>query len=237
MLATIIVFNVLVIIYQILIEVFSSLFIIDGIQIDKAKFQIISILTGTGFTTHESELMLMTKRRRKMTQVIMLFSYIFNISIVSTIVNVFISYGNTNLLEVSIGIGLTLLNFILLLVLYKSNHMRKKFEEFIKRTAMTAREKRKSIISIYDTYGNKVIAEVEVIKLKYGMKTKNIAQLELKNKYQIQILVVKRGEELLSEITSDFVIKEGDILVVFGKLKEIKKLFCKEIQEKDKINQ
>lgn len=68
--------------YQIIIEIFSSIFSIEGVQIDKSKFQVISILTGTGFTTNESELMLSTKRRRKLTQILILFSYLFNITIV-----------------------------------------------------------------------------------------------------------------------------------------------------------
>ena len=90
LLAAIIVFNVLILMYQIIIEIFSSIFSIEGVQIDKSKFQVISILTGTGFTTNESELMLSTKRRRKLTQILILFSYLFNITIVSTIINLFI---------------------------------------------------------------------------------------------------------------------------------------------------
>lgn len=220
-----------------MIELFSVLFSIEGIQIDKSKFQVISLLTGTGFTTHESELMLLTKRRRKLTQMVMLFSYIFNISIVSTIVNVFISSGNANWKESGIGIGLTLLNIALLFCLNRSNWVKECFEKGIHKAANKMKEKRKNSISIYDSYANKVIAEVEIRELKRGMKTKSIEELELKNKENIQILVAKRGETIISEVQGDFSIKEGDILIVFGKLKDIKRVFYRdnEIIEAKKV--
>lgn len=198
---------------------------------DKSKFQVISLLTGTGFTTHESELMLLTKRRRKLTQTIMLFSYIFNISIVSTIVNVFLLSGNTNWKESGVGIALTILNAILLFVLNRSNKLKSFLEEKIKKIASKRNEKRKNIISVYDSYANKVIAEVQIVELKRGMKTKSIEELGLKNRYDIQILVAKRGETIISEVKADFMIKEGDTLVVFGSLREIKKVFYREIEE------
>lgn len=219
----------MVLIYQILIEVFSALFSIEGIQMDKSKFQVISLLTGTGFTTHESELMLLTKQRRKLTQLVMLFSYIFNISIVSTIINVFISSGNTNWSELVIGVGLTILNIVLVFTLYRSNRVRRALEQRIKRLASKVKEKRKNIISVYDSYVGKVIAEVEVVELKRGMKTKSIAELELKHNYDLQILVIKRGEQIISEVKGEFIIKEGDMLLVFGKLRDIKKVFYQEV--------
>ena len=131
LLAAFIVFNVLILLYQIMIEVYSAIFRIDGVQIDKAKFQIISILTGTGFTTNESELMLATRRRRKITQILILISYIFNITIVSTIVNIFMSTSNTEWTEILIGMGLTILNIILLIGLNKSSKIRRVFDNIV----------------------------------------------------------------------------------------------------------
>ena len=150
LLASIILFNLLIIIYQIIIEIFTAIFRIEGVQIDKARFQIISIITGTGFTTSESELMLATKRRRKLTQMIILFSYIFNISIVTTIVNVFISYSpqDTNLFEFEIGAGLTAINILLLIGLNKSTRIRKVFDNIAIKIATRVEKKRINPISV-----------------------------------------------------------------------------------------
>lgn len=218
-----VVFNILVFIYQIIIEVFSTIFSIEGIQIDKAKFQIISIITGTGYTTNESELMLFTKRRRKLTQVMILFSYIFNISIVTTIVNIFISSGDTSVWELEIGISLTVMNFILLLILNKSSKVRTAFDDFVKKTAAKVREKRNNPISIYDYYGDKIIAEVMVLQLNERIEQLNVEKL--KNDYHIDLLAVRRGEETISDLKKIEKIQINDVLLLFGEPKRIRNIF------------
>ena len=220
-----VVFNILIFIYQIIIEIFSAIFSIEGIQIDKAKFQIISIITGTGFTTHESELMLITKKRRKLTQAMILFSYIFNISIVTTIVNIFISSGDTSIWELEVGIALTIMNFILLLILNKSSKVRTAFDNFVKNTATKVRAKRNNPISIYDYYGDKIIAEVMVLQL--NEKIEKLSIEKLKNNYHIDLLAVRRGEEIISDIKEINKIQINDILLLFGEIKKIKSIFKK----------
>ena len=211
--------------YQIIIEIFSAIFRIEGIQLDKARFQIISIIAGTGFTTGESELMLATKRRRKLTQIMILFSYIFNISIVTTIVNIFISYNNTTLLEFEIGAGLTAINIVLLISLNKSTRIRKTFDNIVKKIAIKTEKRRINPVSVYDYYGNKVIAAIIINNL--NNKIKQLSLEELKKDFDIQLLVVKRGNSVISELNPNLKIEDNDILLVFGNLKKIKGLFKK----------
>lgn len=222
LLAALIVFNLIIIIYQIVVEVFSAIFSIEGIQLDKAKFQIISILTGTGFTTAESELMLSTKRRRKLTQTMILFSYIFNVTILSTIVNIFISTANTSFVEVAIGVILTIINFTILVIFNKSGKIRSNVDRRVKLLAMQFRKRKGNSISIYDVYGEKCVVEVNLRGLNRKIQDKTAKDLD--KEYNIQILVIKRGEELFSNI-EEMEIKRNDILIVFGNLKNIKKLF------------
>ena len=225
LLAAIIVFNILVFIYQVMIEIFTTIYSIEGIQLDKAQFQIISILTGTGFTTSESELMLLTKRRRKITELMMLFSYIFNISIVSTLVNIIISSAGPAINELIIGIVLTIINFLIIALLNKSTKVKSKLENFIKKIATNVKKKRKNPISVYDTLGDKVIAEINVLKINNNMN--NINTEKLKEKYDIQVLVIKRGEQVISSIEPNITINYNDIVIVFGKMRNIKKIFVK----------
>ena len=230
LLAAIIVFNILVFIYQVMIEIFTTIYSIEGIQLDKAQFQIISILTGTGFTTSESELMLLTKRRRKITELMMLFSYIFNISIVSTLVNIIISSAGPAINELIIGIVLTIINFLIIALLNKSTKVKSKLENFIKKIATNVRKKRKNPISVYDTLGDKEIAEINVLKINNNMN--NINTEKLKEKYDIQVLVIKRGEQVISSIEPNITINYNDIVIVFGKMRNIKKIFVKEKSRK-----
>lgn len=223
LLAAIIVFNVLILLYQIMIEIYSAIFRIDGVQIDKARFQIISILTGTGFTTNESEIMLATRKRRKITQIMILISYIFNISIVSTIVNLFMSTSNTSWTELVIGIGLTILNITLLIGLNRSSRIRRLFDNIVLKIGKNKKRRKVNPISIYDYYGNKVIAEVRITEL--HEKIMDLDIVKLKRQYDIQLLVIKRGSLIISDINENIKVQNNDVLLVFGNYKVIRKLF------------
>lgn len=206
-----------------MIEVYSAIFRIDGVQIDKARFQIISILTGTGFTTNESEIMLATRKRRKITQIMILISYIFNISIVSTIVNIFMSTSNTSWTELVIGIGLTILNITLLIGLNRSSRIRRLFDNIVLKIGKNKKRRKVNPISIYDYYGNKVIAEVRITEL--HEKIMDLDIVKLKRQYDIQLLVIKRGSLIISDINENIKVQNNDVLLVFGNYKVIRKLF------------
>ena len=93
--AALLLFSFIILIYYVITELFTFFFRFTGIPVDKARFQVISLLTGTGFTTRESEIILASRRRRRLARVTMLFGYVFNVTIVSAFINVFISMGET----------------------------------------------------------------------------------------------------------------------------------------------
>lgn len=227
--AALILFNILILIYQVIIEIFTTLCRINGITSEKAKFQVISLLTGTGFTTSESEVMLLTKKRRKLAQRIMLFSYIFNISIVSIFVNIFISSINTTMTEIKVGIIFTLCNLIFMIFINRSKTFRNILDKIVLSVVNRKKKKQDNFIYVYDTYGKKVIAEIELKTIRDEFKNKTIEDIKLKNTYGIQLLVIKRKEEVISEIWPNTMIQEGDTIVVFGKMKDIKNAFVKHI--------
>ena len=118
--SALILFNILIFVHQILIEILTAIVRLTGISYDKAEFQVVSLLTGTGFTTSESEQMLQTKKRRKIAQNIMLFNYIFNISFISVFINIFISSENSSLNEIKIGLLVTFWNIVFIIFLKKT---------------------------------------------------------------------------------------------------------------------
>lgn len=225
--AGLLLFNILILIYQILIEIFTALCRLTGMSYEKAKFQVISLLTGTGFTTIESEGMILTKRRRKLAQTIMLFSYIFNISIVSLIVNVFMSTSSSSNTEVKIGLLFTAWNIVLIIFLRKSKIIRKIVDAMAVKISDYRSKRKDNYVTIYDTFGNKVIAEIEIRNIRKDMRDKTIEENELKSKYNIQLLVIKRKEEVITQIMPDTIIQENDTIVVFGRMKDIKIAFIK----------
>ena len=65
LMTSVILIMVFIIIYVILIEIFSMLFRITGLTKEKASFQAISLLTNCGFTTGESEVITSDRLRRR----------------------------------------------------------------------------------------------------------------------------------------------------------------------------
>ena len=84
-------FSLIILLYWIITELFTIFFRFTGLPDEKARFQVISLLTGCGFTTRESEMILSNRPRRRLARITMLFGYVFNITIVSAFVNVFLS--------------------------------------------------------------------------------------------------------------------------------------------------
>lgn len=222
-----ILFNILILLYQIIIEVFTILFRITGINLEKSRFQVISILTCTGFTTSESETMLLTKRRRKLTTAMMMFSYIFNVTIVSIIVNLLMSTSTTNIHEIKLGILLTVINIILIFFVRRSKLFKSTLDKFIIKITNSKIMRKGNSLFVYDTYGTKSIVEVEINNLRESFKNKTIEEIGLKEKYDIQLLVLKRGEDIIDLVYGDVKLENNDVIVVFGKMKNIKAAFLK----------
>ena len=84
-------FSLIILLYWVITELFTFFFRLTGLPAEKARFQVISLLTGTGFTTRESEMVLSSRKRRRLARITMLFGYVFNITIVSAFINVFFS--------------------------------------------------------------------------------------------------------------------------------------------------
>ena len=84
-------FSLIILLYWVITELFTIFFRFTGLPEERARFQVISLLTGCGFTTKESEIVLSNRARRRLARITMLFGYVFNITIVSAFVNVFLS--------------------------------------------------------------------------------------------------------------------------------------------------
>ncbi|MPM43777.1 hypothetical protein SDC9_90454 [bioreactor metagenome] len=75
------------IIFLIIIDIFAVLFRLTGLSREKARFQVISLLTSTGYTTRESELITQHPIRRKLASALMVVSYVSTLTFISFLVN------------------------------------------------------------------------------------------------------------------------------------------------------
>ena len=122
-----ILFALIVLIYWVISEMFTILFRFAGLPDEKARFQVLSLLTGTGFTTHESEMILTTPRRRRLARITILFGYVFNLTIVTIIINAFLalrlSQAEHEFLAVLAPLGSVALIFAFIRIVLKVTHI------------------------------------------------------------------------------------------------------------------
>lgn len=59
----------IILVYVIFIEIFTIIFRLTGLTNDKARFQVISLFTNSGFTTQEAELIVSSRVRRRIANI------------------------------------------------------------------------------------------------------------------------------------------------------------------------
>ena len=226
-LAAIIVFDILIIIYEIMVQIFSALYEINGLTKEQARFQVTSLLTGTGFTTAESEKMLETKKRKRLTRDIMIISYIFNISIISTLISLFTSTKNVDLEELIIGIVISLGIIFILFCTKRIPKVRIFFQTSLLKFVEKTLYREKNPIIVYDYYDKNILAEIKLNKMPQMLKDKKIKDLELEEKYNIKILYLKRKNRIISNIKDNTKLYRKDAIIILGSKEKIEKVFLK----------
>ena len=226
-----------IMVYLILIQIFAILFRITGLTKDKAKFQAISLLTSCGFTTSESEIITNDRVRRKIAVVAMVTGYSFSVIIVSLIFNLLANLnqaqtrGTLNVIMIASAV------FIGLLIFFQLPFIKKGLECIIAKLALKAirRSKYGNTITILDNYGKDAICEIVVNDMPDILEDKKLSESNVRSLYKLNILLVKRRNKIV-EITKDTMLREHDIIVVFGLYQSIKDLFSVNIDSVELID-
>ena len=220
-------FSFMIILYLVITELFTFFFRFTGLPADKARFQVISLLTGTGFTTRESEIILSSRRRRRLARVTMLFGYVFNITIVSTFINVFISVKDANITQQIFGLliplGLVALVFVLMRApgvrAWTDNLMRRLVDRFIyKHETFNA-------VLLIENISSESIAQVTLRHIPEEYQGKMLAETRLRAETGIMVMLVERAGKEPVPAQASTVFEAGDKLTVFGNYKTICRAF------------
>ena len=221
-----ILFSAIVLIYWIILEMFTVMFRITGLPDDKARFQVLSILTGAGYTTKESESFVSSKMRRKLAQVTMLFGYVFNVSIVSALVNVFFSLKEAQVDTFFVGIVVPLMIAALVILLIRTRFVRKRIDLVFSRIAgKIMKQDKVNTVLLMDYIGHDSIANVILKEVPEALVGKTLMESRLKQEHGIQVLLVERDGIRIERAKAETIFKPGDRLTVFGTYKEISQVF------------
>ena len=219
-------FILMIVLYGTISEMFTILFRFTGLPDEKARFQVISLLTGCGFTTRESEMFLSSRARRRMARITMLFGYVFNITIVSSLINVFFSMRQEQTGKYSLGIFVPLAEAALLVALIRVPKIRSwlehKLEMLVNRFFLPEQS---NYAMIVDYIGEETIAVVTLLHLPEALRDKPLSQTGLKAEQNILVLLVEKPGEKAKPAAADTVFAPGDKLTVFGDYRVIRTVF------------
>lgn len=219
-------FSLIILIYWIILELFTMMFRVTGLPDDKARFQVLSLLTGAGFTTRESEMLLSSKTRRRLAQITMLFGYVFNVSIVSALVNVFLSLKLTQISHQFLDMVIPLSIAAVVIVLIRVRYFRKRIDRVLGRLAgKIMHQDAVNTVLLMDYIGHVSIANVLLKEVPENLRGKTLAESSLKKEHNITVLLVERGGIDVETASADTVFQPGDRLTVFGHYRTISHVF------------
>ena len=226
-------------VYLLMIEIFSVALKLTGLATNKIKFQVASLFTGAGFTTGESELITNDDRRRKIAVMCMYSGHIFSVVIMGLVINVFISiWAETGSAVVTfkewyfIIFYVALFIFLVVLIL-KIPPINKRFVKLLEHIAINLRKK-SNIITVLDYYGRSAVVEIVLNKLPDFAKDVSLVEMELTKKYAMILLSIRRGNRRVS-VSKDTMLVEGDTIVAYGHVTDIKEAFINSVSNKKDV--
>lgn len=216
----------LVILYAILISIFSFLFRITGLTGEKSLFQAISLLTSCGFTTKESEVIAGNRTRRHIAIFAMITGYSFSVIIVSLIINFMMNISPSTIEDSLIPVICVFGAFVLFLILLYIPPVHKLIDKVTAKMAKRIMRKKqdKNIITVLDEYGKDSLCEVLINQMPEPLKEKTVFESKLKQLYRMNVVTINRKGRTL-DVQKDTMLTVGDIIVVFGSYQNIKDLF------------
>jgi hypothetical protein len=210
-----------------IIEINTILFSVTGIKRQVARFQVISLMTGTGFTTGESEVILGHPFRRRLGIFLILFGAFSFAVIISSLSNI-LSNDVLTPKVLYIEAGLIFLFFLLKLPFFQkvlSDKFKEKSEETFEIDELP-------VSQILLTDEADCLLEIKIDeKSSYIRKSVNEC---IHKEEDILVLFLMRGELRIRNKLNDCKIQAGDRLLVYGNKQVIEEKFREEIKKAEK---
>ena len=219
-------FSIIILVYWVISELFAMLFRFTGLPDEKARFQVISLLTGCGFTTHESELLLTNKSRRRLARITMLFGYVFNITIVSMLINVFLSLKLSEFKNY-FSILIPIIAASVIITFMRVPKVRAWGDRIIEQLAgRVAHRGNENSLLLLDYIGEDSISQVTLHTVPEAFRDLPLSETGLKTEHNILVMLIEHKGQKAEPATAQTVFLPDDKLTVFGNYQTIAKVFA-----------
>lgn len=206
------------------IEIFVILFRLTGLKTKVSRFQVISMMTGTGFTTGESELILGHPIRRKLATFLILFGA-FSLAVIISSISQFLSEGlRAKEVLISAAVVLVVLSILKLPVIQRqlSRIFHRKIKPQIQLADFPMREvflknKQDCLLNLH-IYQESHTAGVSLNEVVPGH-----------DDVEVVVLFIQRGDVRIRKNIYSTPLHEGDQLLLYGAEAAIFKLFGEDI--------
>lgn len=161
----------------------------------------------------------------------MFFGYMFSVVIASAIINLSIGFvGKTranNIMNVAV-IGMSI---VIIFYITRSKRVTSWLNKVIKHRIEKYIYSKQNVNPLYvlDTHGNYLVCEIFLTNVPEDLKNKTMIQAEVRQKYDISVLTIKKGSDIKIIDANKDILSKGDRVMVFGDLLKIKTLFHSDI--------
>ncbi len=203
--------TVFIAIFTIVVEFFTIIFMLTGLSHKKSKFQVISMLTSTGFTTRESETIMLDPKRRMYAQILIVFGYCATVTIVSMLIS---SINTQNKwYEYTIAV----ISLIIFVALINNRKVRRRIDPKIhKLGAKLLYGEDENYLIVLETLNENIVGKIKLNNLPPEFENKTIEEIKINTTHKIQILAIERNKKIIKHITKDDTLKIGDLILVYG---------------------
>ncbi|QUG41182.1 TrkA C-terminal domain-containing protein [Psychrobacillus sp. INOP01] len=208
----------------VVIEINTLLFTFTGLKKHIARFQVISMLTGTGFTTGESELIIDHPIRRRLGAFLILFGA-FSLAVIISAISSILS---DEFFTMKIGYVAGVLVFFLFVL--KVGKVKNRLSDLFERELETNFDIQDlTIKDVFLTEENDYLVEVPLHSTSSMIGGKLIEKLN--SEEDINILLIKRGEIIIRKGRLNTELQAGDFILMFGDKEVIRSMFKAELKE------
>lgn len=193
-----------------------------GLAREVARFQAISLLTGTGFTTSEAELVIRHPVRRKVAEFLIIFGHI----AFAIIIAIFFNLLSQEFTYSHLFYGLLILTSIFLL--FRIDW----FQNLLIKRMKVSINKHATIEDIFHLGERDIVTQIKLDE-KHKSLFNSLEQLDLAHQYDIHILTIERiisnaqgpKSEFIKHPTGSTCLQKGDNLLIYGKKEMIEEIF------------
>ena len=194
---------------------------LTGMDYRKAKFQALSAFSGTGFTTKEAESVVNHPRRRKIINRLIILG---NAGVVTVIVTMTSSFVGSEGYQIPINIVVFLVGVFIIYAIVSRQKVMQKWENYalkkLRKTSVFEEDATEDLLHFVEGYG---LVRV-FVKSDSDHINKSLAECRLKE-MGLLMLGIERAKEWIPNPKGDEIIKEGDMLILYGPLSVLKNEF------------